>query len=1057
MAADFVIEGQLYDSETDEGIPGLEIEVWDADYVSDDLVARATTDDDGSFIVAISQETLRRRFGDDSPELCISAFDDEELVLDHEDSPRWDRESKKKHRIDLDRRGKRKKRKHRPKPCRFRDIYLKIEEIKGYSPVFPNEDAHGMYRADCFRNEGHEDATIPDAEVEMRKLDALVYREYTDGSYTIVKDEPIVATDSTEPPAYTRVPGTVIYTRPGQRLRIHVLNGDDRPHSLHVHGLDYGVDSDGAWPLGVNGSEGGRSDEICPGETWTYTFDVARDSVGAWPFHGHYRHVMDVTNRGLFGGIVVRDHRKPRPDYEVPFFLHRMQGERGSSVYDSGTLHPGDTFAYTFPLEGESSYFCRFHPMVGTVDVKPTAPANVNVDIADDPPRFDPAVVEVAPGGTVTWTHVGNQVHTVTESAGAGSLQSFCVNGRTFVGNTPRINAVSGKRIRWYVFNLDFGMDWHNFHTHAMRWQRGKQYLDTESLGPAESFTADTIVPDVILPPCKDKREKRDKSKRERVTVCGDLPVHCHVEPHMMQGMAAVVHVTQELELTRRQREELGFELPTDCDPHHHSCREVELDRCGTVGVGRWDPLTDSPVFPVHAAVLHTGKVLLFSGRAEQYHLLADYPLESAMYDPATDTFVNQPFGENLFCAGHSFLEDGRLLVGGGDRPDSGDPRIPSTHVFDPATETWTKLPNDMQAIRWYPTLLTLADGRVMAASGAGSGAMHEIFDPATDAWTAIAGADRLFSGLYPSLHLLPSGEIFWSRTAWGNEGGTNAARLAFTGANSGTWSDLAPMEFPDRQEGAAVTVVDATVNPPVTIVYVIGGGAAGVKNPQSCEAIDVTSLVPVPSWYRIADLNAPRTNVNAVLLPDGKILAVGGQRNGKWAADPNPVHEAEIYDPATDTWTLTPAMTSPRQYHSVAVLLPDGRVLSAGGIDPTLGGTPARDLRTMEMFTPGYVDAPVRPSISAPLGAVAYGATFDVGTPDAAGVGSVVLLRPLAVTHHTDANQRLVRLPFSVTNANTLTATAPVDGNVAPPGMWMLFIVTPDGIASTAEFVQLS
>jgi hypothetical protein len=98
----------------------------------------------------------------------------------------------------------------------------------------------------------------------------------------------------------------VIYTRPCQRLKIHVWNTDDVSHSLHVHGLRYGIDSDGSWPFGTEAAHhGGRSDAICPGQTWIYTFDVPDDALGAWPFHDHTHHMDTKIDQGLFGGIVV--------------------------------------------------------------------------------------------------------------------------------------------------------------------------------------------------------------------------------------------------------------------------------------------------------------------------------------------------------------------------------------------------------------------------------------------------------------------------------------------------------------------------------------------------------------------------------------------------------------------------------------------------------------------------------------------------------------------------------------------------------------------------------
>src|SRR6266404_4750975 len=131
-----------------------------------------------------------------------------------------------------------------------------------------------QYRRDCMRNPGHESTVIPPAEVEARRLTALVYREYLDPGYLVPKPDKLVAADVNEPVFSRRVPSAFIYAQPGERLKIHVLNGDSAPHSFHIHGLRYGIDSDGAWPLGTQSSDGRRSDEICPNQTWIYTFDV---------------------------------------------------------------------------------------------------------------------------------------------------------------------------------------------------------------------------------------------------------------------------------------------------------------------------------------------------------------------------------------------------------------------------------------------------------------------------------------------------------------------------------------------------------------------------------------------------------------------------------------------------------------------------------------------------------------------------------------------------------------------------------------------------------------
>lgn len=207
-----------------------------------------------------------------------------------------------------------------------RHVYLKIEQIASYNPVNPEPKPAPprAYQRDCGRNPGHDDGTIPLSEVSARALSALIYREYLDSAYLFPKPDKLVIADINEPLFYSRVPGTVIYAHPGDRLLIHVLNGDTDPHSFHLHGLSYGIDSDGAWPFGTEAHDGTairRSDEICPGQTWTYTFDVTDEMVGAWPFHDHWRDIDQSRP-------VRRDCRQTKA-LQIPAQVPAAAGDRG--------------------------------------------------------------------------------------------------------------------------------------------------------------------------------------------------------------------------------------------------------------------------------------------------------------------------------------------------------------------------------------------------------------------------------------------------------------------------------------------------------------------------------------------------------------------------------------------------------------------------------------------------------------------------------------------------------------------------------------------------------
>ena len=938
----------------------------------------------------------------------------------------------------------------------------------------------------------HEDGTIPPSEIDRRRLGALVYREYLDANFTLLKTDPLIAADINEPGADRRIPGAMIYTKPGERLYIHVLNTDEEPRSLHLHGLQYGVDSDGSWPFGVHQNDGNRSDAICPGKQWCYVYDVKEDAIGAWPFHDHHMDIEEVVNRGLFGGLVVRDPHCKKADLEVPIFLHRLVGKNDTTLFDSGTLNQLDSFFFIFPDEGMFEYYCQFHPMQGIVRVTAGGPASASVNILDAPPRFEQDDVTIRPGGMVTWNHVGTQPHTVTDRSGAG-LESMCINGRTFVGNTPTIVAKSGKLIRWYVFNLDLGALWHNFHLHGQRWKWGNENVDTRSLGPAESFVADTVVPPVILSPlalecdCEpqkghhepappngghgshvaaEKKSDNAVSKkpdhddthekphpvRRKYKLQGDFLLHCHVEMHMMQGMAALVRAIQEVELTDNEVKKICFHLPKVRLQH---CPDVSHDSCKSSGKDSWELLTNSPIFIVHGALLANGRVLVFSGAAER-----NYPLQARIWNPATKLLTAPviPLPEDFFCSGHTFLPDGRLLVIGGDTNGAGhtnnrcyfftpDPVNPDSGSFTPT--------DSMAHARWYPTALRLSDGRVLAFSGNSPLAAEvEVFDGVGN-WSVLAGANRAFGELYPGMHLLPTGEIFNARTGWDSAAGTQTAYLTPSGAG-GSWTNHGQQQFYNRQEGVSLLMTDTTVTPPRTRLFVFGGGVGGTattKNNQSAEVIEFQGGVAGSSWRRLRDMNFARTNVNAVALPDGKILIVGGHSNGqKWT--PTPILPAEIYDPATDTYETAAALNFPRQYHSVFILLPNGRVFAAGGVAPK---TADEDQHSMELYTPGYLTGASQPTITTAPAILTFGNTFTVDTPQAADIASLVLLAPISVTHHTDSGQRYIKLPIQSRTANSLAGLAPANGNIAPPGYYMLFIVKNNGVPSEGRFVKMT
>lgn len=194
----------------------------------------------------------------------------------------------------------------------------------------------------------------------------------------------------------------------------------------------------------------------------------------------------------------------------------------------------------------------------------------------------------------------------------------------------------------------------------------------------------------------------------------------------------------------------------------------------------------------------------------------------------------------------------------------------------------------------------------------------------------------------------------------------------------------------------------------------------------------------PSPAWRYTSPMNFSREDHQAIILPDGRVLVAGGVGSSA-------VRPTEIFDPTTETWTVVASLQSDRGYHSTAVLLPDGRVLEAG----------ANGNRSREIYSPPYLFRGRRPMIDAAPPSVEYGETFTLPTADAASITSVVLMRPGASTHAFNMEQRYVPLTFTHSSQSSLEVTAPSEPNIAPVGYYMLFVVA-DGIPSTAPFVLL-
>lgn len=581
-----------------------------------------------------------------------------------------------------------------------------------------------------------------------------------------------------------------------------------------------------------------------------------------------------------------------------------------------------------------------------------------------------------------------------------------------------------------------------------------------------------------------------------------------------------------------------GPYLRTRADP----TEDNNLASLPLVELAPWEvALADAEVLVVHAALVPRdglGQVLFMGGSEhDPSHAAGGDIHNTRIYDVASNVVIAiESPAADVFCCDHAFLEDGRLLVGGGtgaggafpvepdpDDPDPDDPHHFGRRHWSGAREcaiydndgTWTPaaslLPEPGHDTRgggrWYPTLITLGDGRILAVGGhprsevddpALSDARHgswlpETYDPGAEAWTYqpghwlyvdwddIGGAappdGQEVPGpgsagnyiYYPRLFTVPDGRVFLASP--------NNGRCGWYDPATGMVDEpaLAPPPHGDAFAETNHTAVLLPLLPgdsytPTVLFFGLEGPHRITLGPdgetpawaptthrdwvsQQAPAV-LLGCPPRPprDWVARPPL---RRHGCATLLPTGDVCFTGGidSTAGAGLPDCDGILEAEIYHPgfnwgagvidvSREGWTTTPPGSVARNYHSVALLLPNGRVLTAGGnIDGQSGPDSVKQFR-VEVFCPAYDGATNRPVLVQAPAALSYGESFQIVTTRADRIERVALMRCGSVTHAWDGDQRYVGLTFANPAPGVIEAVAPPNGNVAPPGPYMIWVV---------------
>ncbi|MEM6965223.1 MAG: PA14 domain-containing protein [Bacteroidota bacterium] len=468
---------------------------------------------------------------------------------------------------------------------------------------------------------------------------------------------------------------------------------------------------------------------------------------------------------------------------------------------------------------------------------------------------------------------------------------------------------------------------------------------------------------------------------------------------------------------------------------------------------GAWSTVINLPLISAAGANLPDGKVMLWSARDKFSFGGNQGKTWTAIFDPATNTATEaliENTSHDMFCPGVNTLPDGRVMVTGGSSSNK-------TSIYNPTTNAWSAA-ETMNIARGYHSNVTLPSGATFTIGGSWSGGTG---GKNGEIWTSKSGwyqpqgipVDVITDGTvsnqnpklddyFPWLWVAPNGKLFHA--------GPSQTMHWIDHEGVGNYTSAGERDNDPYSASGTTVMYD------VGKILKVGGaptsGQGGDANGKTY-TIDINDNTPVVTPHE--DLEFSRNVHNSVVLPSGEVLVIGGIPLGNFFSDTNSRLNAELWNPSTGQWTTMAAMTVPRNYHSIALLLADGRVLTSGG---GLCGSCPENHPDAQIFSPPYLfnangTLANRPVINNTPTSADYNTTIQVKTN--ATIGTFALVRNSGATHSTNNDQRRIPLTFTNQGNNNYQLDIP-DRNILPPGSYMLFAMKNNGVPSVAKFITI-